>query len=97
MEFSALAVIPIIAPLFVIVILFGHQSNPAQEIELLCLTAVNMICYVDGVNAAKEWLYSHDGSLLEYYPGMMLLPLAFCLVVIGVLIDICGHYRSTTN
>lgn len=81
MEFSALAVIPMIAPLFIIVILLGYQSKSAQEIELLFLTAVNMICYVHGVNAAKDWLYSLDGSLLEYYPGMLLLPLAFCLVV----------------
>ena len=81
MEFSALAVIPIIAPLFIIVILLGYQSKSAQELELLILTAVNMICYVHGVNAAKEWLYSLDGSLLEYYPGMLLLPFAFCLIV----------------
>lgn len=81
MEFSALAVIPMMAPIFIIVILFGHQSKSAQEIELLFLAAVNMICYVHGVNAAKEWLYSLDGSLLEYYPGMILLPFAFCLVV----------------
>lgn len=97
MEFSALAVIPMIAPLFTLVILFGHQSKSAQEIELLFLTAVNLICYVHGVNAAKDWLYSLDGSLLEYYPGMILLPLAFCLVVIGVLIEIYGHHRSMKN
>lgn len=81
MEFTSLSFIPMIAPLFIIVILFGHQSKSAQEIELLLLTTVNMVCYVHGVNAAKEWLYSLDGSLLEYYPGMLLLPFAFCLVV----------------
>ena len=81
MEFNALAVIPMIAPLFIIVILLGHQSKSAQEIELLFLTAANLICYIHGVNAAKDWLYSLDGSLLEYYPGMMLLPVTFCTLI----------------
>ena len=89
MEFSALAVIPMIAPLFIIVILLGHQSKSAQEIELISLAAVNLICYVHGVNAAKDWLYSLDGSLLEYYPGMMLLPLAFGTLILLTILTLC--------
>lgn len=39
-EFSAWGVIPLLAPLIVPVLLFGHQSKPTQELSLATLFCV---------------------------------------------------------
>ena len=77
MEFSALGCVPLFAPLFIPAITLGNQTKAAKETELLILFAANMVCYVHGFNAARIWLDSLGGPLLTFYPGMLLIPLAF--------------------
>ena len=77
MEFSALGCVPLFAPLFIPAITLGSQTKAAKETMLLILFAANMICYVHGFNAARIWFDSLGGSLLTFYPGMLLIPLAF--------------------
>lgn len=82
MEFSALGCIPLFAPLFIPAILFGSQTKAVKETELLILFAGNVVCYVHGFNAARLWLDSLGGSFLTFYPGMLLIPFAFSMLLI---------------
>ena len=81
-EFSALGCVPLFAPLFIPAILFGSQPKAAKEMMLLILFAANMVCYVHGFNAARIWLDSLGGSLLTFYPGMLLIPFAFSMILV---------------
>lgn len=82
MEFSALGVIPILAPLVIPVILYGNQSKAAKERGLILLLLGNMLCYVHSFNAAKEWLENVGDSLISYYPTTIIYPVCFILVLI---------------
>ena len=82
MEFSAWGCVPLLANLLIPVILFGCQKDAAKEKELIILFVGNTVCYINSVNAAREWLYAVGGSLITYYPGMVLLPLGFIIVLV---------------
>ena len=86
MEFSAWGVIPMIAPLLVPVILLGHQSKVAQEIELILLNIGNAVTYVLGFNASRMWLTEVGDSMITYYPGMMVFPFASVFVLMLALV-----------
>ena len=77
MEFSAWGSIPLFASLLIPVIIFGYQTKSAKEAELLLLLIGNIVCYVHGFNVSQAWLSSLGGSLLRYYPGMLLYPCLF--------------------
>lgn len=82
MEFSALGVIPILAPLLIPVILYGNQGKAAKERTLILLLLGNMLCYVHSFNAAKAWLENVGDSLISYYPTTIIYPVCFILVII---------------
>ena len=82
MEFSALGCVPLFAPLFIPAITLGSQTEAAKETMMLFLFAANMICYVHSFNAARTWLGSLNGSLRTFYPGMLLIPLAFSTIMV---------------
>lgn len=86
MEFSAWGVIPMIAPLLIPVILLGHQSKAAQELELILLVVGNAVIYVHGVNAAIVWLTEVGNSMITYYLGMMIFPFALVVVLMLALV-----------
>lgn len=80
-EFSAWGCVPVFASLLIPAILFGNQTKAAKETALLILFIGNMVCYVHSFHAAKAWLYSLDGSMLTYHPGVVLVPLGFIMVL----------------
>ena len=81
MEFSALGCVPLFAPLFIPAITLGSQTKAAKEMMLLILFAANMVCYVHDFNAARIWIDSLGGSPLTFYPGMLLIPVAFSTIL----------------
>ena len=94
-EFSALGVIPMIAPLLIPIILLGHQSKAAKEIELMALLVGNTVAYVHGFNATRAWIDEIGGRIATYHPGIIILPIVLMFVlmlswVIGALVD--GNY-----
>ncbi len=81
MEFCAWGVVPMIAPLLISVILFGHQSKAAQEIKLITLLVGNTVAYVHGFNATRAWISEIGGRITAYHPGMIILPIALIVVL----------------
>lgn len=96
MEFSAWGVVPVIAPLLIPVILLGHQSKAAQEIELMALLVGNTVAYVHGFNAARAWIDEIDGRITIYHPCVIVLQIVFVfmLMVFGV-ISVFAYQNST--
>ena len=82
MEFSAWGVIPLLAPLLLLMVLFGNRTREAKERIVLLLLTGNIVCYAHGFNAARTWLTSLDESLITYYPGMLLIPFTFVMVLL---------------
>lgn len=80
MEFSGLGCIPILTPLLIPGILFGHQSRAAQEIEIMLLFLASMASYIHSFNSAREWLLKVGSSIISLYPGALLMPLGLILV-----------------
>lgn len=96
MEFSAWGVIPMIAPLLIPVILLGHQSKAAQEIELAALLVGNTVAYVHGFNAARAWIDEIGGRITIYHPSRIVLPIAFVFVLIAFgVISVFAYQNST--
>ena len=62
-EFSALSVVILIAPFLVPTILYGCQSRQAKELELILLLVGNIICFVHGTNAARNWLLEIEATI----------------------------------
>ena len=82
MEFSAWGCVPLFATLLIPVILYGSQARAIKELELILLFSGNMICYVHSFNAARAWLLSIGGSPISFYPGVLLYPCCFVLLLI---------------
>ena len=79
MEFTALGAVPLLAPLLVPVILYGHQSKAAKERSLILLLLGNMLCYVHGINSAIDWLNTVGTAPISYHPALIIYPVCFIL------------------
>lgn len=93
-EFSVWSVLPLIAPLLITVILFGHQPKVAQKIELIALIVGNTAAYVHGLSAARAWIDEIGGRITTYHPSVFVLPIALIVVValaLAKIFDIGGH------
>lgn len=84
-EFSALGVVSLLAPLIVPALLFGHQRKAVQELSLVVLFVGSMVCYVHSLRAANEWLSVASDSLHTIHPGVLLMPLGFAVEVLFTL------------
>ena len=82
MEFSAWGSVCLFAPLLIPGILLGGQSRAAQEVEIICLLLVNIVCYSHSFNAARAWLAENSTTLITYHPNMLWYPSAFIAVLI---------------
>ena len=86
-EFSALSIVILIAPLLIPVILYGCQSRQAKELELILLLIGNSICFAHGANAARTWLLEIDATI---YGGpniaLLLYPIVFVLLCVVAII-----------
>lgn len=80
-EFSAWGMIPLLAPLIIPVLLFGHQQKAVQELFLMVLFMGSMVCYIQSLNAANEWLGVASDSLHTLHPGVLLMPLGFAVEI----------------
>ena len=83
MECSALGVVPLIAPLLVPIILYGHQNKASKERCLIVLLVGNLICYVDSFNATKEWFGTVGSEMISYYPMAVIYPVCFVAILIA--------------
>lgn len=80
-EFSAPSIVILIAPLLILVILYGCQSRQAKELQLILLLIGNSICFVHGANAARAWLLEIDATIYGMTNiALFLYPLAFALL-----------------
>ncbi len=77
MEFSALGIVPVIAPLLIVLLAESRRRKDLQEIHLIWLLCGNLVCYVQAVNAAKDWLYSVCDSRIIYHPALLIYPFLF--------------------
>ena len=82
MEFSSWGSVCLFAPLLVPGILFGSQSQMAQELEIMCLLLGNIVCYSHSFNAARTWLAENSTSLFTYHPNTLWYPAAFVAVLV---------------
>lgn len=82
MEFTALGIIPIIAPLLIPIILYGNQNKASKERSLILLFLGNMLSYVHSFNAANDWLENVSDSPIFYYPAIVVYHLCFILVLV---------------
>ena len=81
MEFSAPSILIPIAPLVVLVILYGCQSRQAKELELLLLLIGNTACFAHGANATRAWLLEIDAAIYGMTNiALFVYPVAFILL-----------------
>lgn len=97
LHFSAWGIVPLLAPLLLPIILFGHQSAIGKEISLTLLLIGNSVCYVHAFNKAKEWLLALEGSFLTNHLGAVLFPSAFTVMLIFSLIWISRKNATTQS
>ena len=81
MEFSPWGVVPLMAPILVLLILFGKQSKSAKEAELLLLLVASVVCYVHSFQLSTEWLRSVGTSIVTRYLTIGVHPMS----IIGVI------------
>lgn len=81
-EFSAWGCIPLLAPLFIPMILIGHQPKAAKELMLIALFIGNMVCYTFSIHVAQAWLTSLGGSRVTFHPGTLVIPFAFAILLV---------------
>jgi hypothetical protein len=86
-EFSALSIVILIAPLLVPVILYGCQSKQAKELEIILLMIGNSICFVHGAVAARLWLLDIGATIYgKTNPAIILYPMLFILLCFEAII-----------
>ena len=86
MEFSAWGTIPIFTAVFVLAILFSCQSKAAKQAELLLLLAVNCVCYVTSIMAARAWLEGVSSSFVVTHFGMITFPLGTMALILSAMV-----------
>lgn len=86
MEFSAWGCVPIIAPALIPVIVFGHQTKAAKELELMILFSAHIVCSVHSFNLARAWLYDIGGAPVYHHYGMILYSMGFIILLFLLII-----------
>ena len=80
-EFSALSIVILIAPLLVPAILYGCWSKQAKELEIILLMIGNSICFIYGVIASRSWLLDIGATIYgKTSPAIILYPMLFILL-----------------
>ena len=82
MEFSPWGVIPLMAPLLVLLILFGKQSKSAKEAELLLLFVASVVCYIHSFHLATEWLRSISTTIVTRHLSVGVHPMCVVSVIL---------------
>ena len=80
LEFSAVGLVILIAPILVPTIMHGCQTKEIKEISLEILLLGNSICYTHSVHKAWQWLHEIEASLFEIKATLFLYPIAFAVL-----------------
>ena len=79
MEFSPFGCVPLLAPMLIVFVACGSQTQAVKESAIILFTVGNLICYTQAFNIAREWLSVHADSMFTCYPGIVWVPAACIL------------------
>lgn len=83
MEFSAVGCIPWLSMVILPLICFGCLSKEHKELTLLILLIVTLVCYMEGIYTACEWLGLGNMGHIFYEFGLLFYPVSFVSAVLN--------------
>ena len=81
LEFSCWSAIPVFTAILILGILYSEQKRSVKNAELLFLLGSNLVCYIEGLRAARAWLVSISDSLVMTHSGLVAFPIGIVLII----------------